>query len=386
MLTTVNREGDTPAYAAEVDGNLKWKKNTYALFTRLAGSRTGPVDERANGYSALAYFYKWSGWFGGQLYVDARSPEFEVNDLGYMNRNNWIQSGGHTYARIRNPWALARESMFNLNAWSHWNYDDRVNLRKGVNFNTWHQLKNYWFFQIGVSRDFEVLDDLETRGGPPIVRPARNWYWSNFRTDDRKLISFGLNTYGERATEGLSWVHRVAMTATIRPASNIEFQIGPSYRSESNFAQWVKNIDDGGDGQDDHYVFGELKSRVLDFTTRATVAFTTNLTLQLYIQPFVAVGDYSNFKELARAGSYEFRPYAELDENPDFSRRSLRGNVVLRWEYRPGSTLFLVWSQSRSASLDIGDPDFRPFEGVKESFTDEGENVFLIKTNYWLGM
>jgi hypothetical protein len=385
MLTAVNRESDTPAYVAEVDGNLKWKKNAYTLYTRLAGSRTGPLDERINGYSALAYFYKFSGWFGGQLYADARSPEFEVNDLGFMNRNNWIQSGGHAYARIRKPWALARQSMFNVNAWSHWNYDG-VNLVKGVNFNTWHDLKNYWFFQIGISREFETWSDLETRGGPLVIRPARFWYWSNFGTDDRKLISLHFNYFGTRADDAFVSVHSVSTTATIRPASNIEFQIGPSYRSEFNFAQWVKNVDDDEDGQDDHYVFGELKSRTLDFTTRATVAFTTNLTLQLYIQPFVAVGDYNNLKELARPKSYEFTPYAKLDENPDFSRRSLRGNVVLRWEYRPGSTLFLVWSQSRSASLDIGDPAFRPFEGVRESFTDEGENVFLIKTNYWLGM
>jgi hypothetical protein len=259
-------------------------------------------------------------------------------------------------------------------------------LRKGVNFNTWHKLKNYWFFQIGISRDFEAFDDLETRGGPLMTRPARIWYWSNLSTDDRKRISIWSNTYGERVAGGLSFERNFKIGVNIRPASNIQFEIGPSYGWSSAFAQWVKNVDDNADGTIDHYVFGELKGRVLDFTTRATVAFTTNLTLQLYIQPFVAVGDYSNFKELTRPESYEFSPYTRLDFNPDFSRRSLRGNMVLRWEYRPGSTLFLVWSQSRSASPDVDNPEFHPYDGVRKSFTDEGENIFLIKFNYWLGM
>jgi hypothetical protein len=159
----------------------------------------------------------------------------------------------------------------------------------------------------------------------------------------------------------------------------------------------VKNIEDE---EGKHYVFGELKSQVLDLTMRANVSFTPDLSFQLYIQPFLAVGDYSNFKELARPRSYEFKPYTNLDLNPDFSRRSLRSNAVLRcfsrrslrsnavlrWEYNPGSVLFLVWSQSRSAFLEMDSPSLRPYEDLKSSIIDEGENVFLVKLNYWLGL
>ena len=384
MLTAVNREGATPSYAAEVDGNLKWHDNAYGFFTRLAGSRSGSLDERSNGYEALAYLYKFSGWLGGQLYVDARSPEFEVNDLGFMNRADLVQSGGHVFAKIQEPWLLARESGFNVNTWSKWNYDG-VNLAKGINFNNWNVLKNNWFFMFGISGELETLDDVETRGGPLMVRPARIWYWSDVETDSRKLISFYFNTFGTQADEGFVSVREFRTNATIRPLSNIQITIGPSYRTEYNFAQWVENVE-GEDGQDDHYVFGELKSRVLDFTTRVNVSFTPDLSIQAYVQPFVAVGNYSNFKELARPESYEFTPYAGLDSNPDFSTRSLRGNVVLRWEYHPGSTLFLVWSQSRNAFFEIDDPPFEPLSNVKNSFTDEGTNTFLIKLNYWLGM
>lgn len=385
MVTAANREGLTPAYTAGVDGNLKWSQNTYSLFARLAGSRMGTKNDRANGYEALAYLSKLSGWIGGQLYVEARSKEFDINDLGFMNRASRTQLGAQISAQRYTPWALARRSGFNINVWSHWTYDG-INLVKGVDFHSWHDLKNYWWFHFGISREFESLDDLETRGGPPMVRLGRIGYWLNLATDNRKSISLWFLISGLRAGKGLLSSRNFMARGTIRLASNIQFEIGSSYRPGFNFAQWVTNIDNDGDRGDNHYVFGELKSRVLDVTTRANVAFTTNLTLQLYLQSFVAVGDFSNLKELARPASYEFTPYALLNLNPDFSRRELRGNLVLRWEYRPGSTLFLVWSQSRSTFLDFDNPSFHPFEGIRESFTDKGENVFLIKLNSWMGM
>jgi hypothetical protein len=144
----------------------------------------------------------------------------------------------------------------------------------------------------------------------------------------------------------------------------------------------VRNIEDA---EGKHYVFGKLDSQTLNLSTRLNVSFTPDLSFQLYMQPFVAVGDYSDFKELARPKSYDFTAYDSLDFNPDFSRRSLRGNAVLRWEYMPGSVLFLVWSQSRSAFLETDGPSLRR-EDLENTFTDEGQNVFLVKLSYWLGI
>jgi len=385
MLTAVNREKVNPSYAGEFDGNLKFGEKEYSLYTRLAGSQTGSLSDRKNGYEALAYFYKFSGTFGGQFFLDARSKDFEVNDLGFMSRANLIQSGMHLMVNIQKPWALARKSGFNFNAWSSWNYDSD-NLAKGINFNTWNELKNYWGVSCGVSREFEALDDMETRGGPLMVKPAHLWGWIEFGTDGRKLVSLHSHVFWKRTDDGRSKELGPGMGIDIRLASNVQFNIGTGYSINNSFAQWVTNVDDNGDGINDHYVFGELKSRVLDVNTRLNVSFTTNMSLQLYLQPFVAVGNYSNFKELARPSSYEFIPYNKLDYNPDFISRSLRGNVVFRWEYKPGSVLFLVWSQSRSASPEIDDPILRPYEDLKDSFTDKGENVFLIKLSYWLGI
>lgn len=382
MVTAVNRESVRPAYAAEVDGNLKWRDGKYSLSTRLAGSRTGSADDRKSGYEAVANLNYWSGWIGGMSNLSARSPGFDVNDLGFVNRADLIDWFGAVHAKRDKPWLLARKMDFWSCAGASWNYDG-VNLSRWINLFNATQLRNYWFFDLLVSRDFETLDDMGTRGGPLMLRPARTGYWVTVETDRRKPVSFHIHIPGGRTDGGFTSDCRFSVGTNIRPASNIQLSIGPSYRTEYNYAQWVKNIEDE---EGKHYVFGELKSQVLDLTMRANVSFTPDLSFQLYIQPFLVVGDYSDFKELARPRSYEFKPYTNLDFNPDFSRRSLRSNAVLRWEYNPGSVLFLVWSQSRSAFLEMDSPSLRPYEDLKSSITDEGENVFLIKLNYWLGL
>jgi hypothetical protein len=224
------------------------------------------------------------------------------------------------------------------------------------------------------------MDDLATRGGPVMVKPASTWFWGNLGTDSRKSVQVGFNVNGFRAEKGLSSSYRIGLWSTLRPASNVQIDLQPSYRTARDFAQWIKNENAGGV---DHYVFGELNSRVLDMTARATVSLTPDLSFQMYLQSFVAVGDYGTTRELAQPASYRFTPYA-LTDNPDFNRRSLRSNMVLRWEYRPGSTLFLVWAQSRSAFSS--DPTFRPFQSLSNSFTDSGQNIFQIKMNYWFNL
>ena len=158
----------------------------------------------------------------------------------------------------------------------------------------------------------------------------------------------------------------------------------PRYEHRVTDAQWVEAIT-GADGI--HYVYGELDSRTLDLTTRAELSFAPGLSLELYLQPFIAIGNFGEFKELNAPQSYDFSPYV-LNENRDFHRRSLKSNLVLRWEFSPGSALFVVWSQSRSASLDdptSDDLEFRPLSRVGSSFSDDGDNVLLIKASYWVG-
>ena len=139
--------------------------------------------------------------------------------------------------------------------------------------------------------------------------------------------------------------------------------------------------------EDDHFVFGELESRLFEVEVHSSVAFTPTLTLEFFMKPFVTTGDYRNIKELASPASYDFIPYEDLEDNPDFSSRSLRSTLVLRWEYRPGSTLFAVWQQNRSWEHDGPlNPDLAPLGGLRSTFVDDGDNIFLVKLNRWFGL
>ncbi len=381
MITAVNRESDVPAYTAEVDGNLKWRDGKYSLSTRLAGSHTGPADDRKSGYEAVANFHRSAGWIGGGLNLNVRSPGFDVNDLGFVNRPNKIDSFGFIHADIDRSWLFVRKMGFWTCNWTNWNYDG-VDLGKGLNLYNWIETKNRWFLDWCISKGFQALNDTETRGGPLMLQLSSVSYFATVGTDGSKPVSLGFHASGTMSDKRLSYCHSLSLGLGIRPASYIQVHIGTSYGIGYNYAQWVSNVEDA---EGKHYVFGKLDSRTLDLSTRLNVSFTPDLSLQLYMQPFVAVGDYSDFKELARPKSYEFTTYDRLDFNPDFSRRSLRGNAVLRWEYMPGSVLFLVWSQSRSAFLETDGPSLRR-EDLENTFTDEGQNVFLVKLSYWLGI
>ncbi len=166
-----------------------------------------------------------------------------------------------------------------------------------------------------------------------------------------------------------------------RAGDRLSVRMGPEFRWNEDNGQWLANLDEDGDWAPDRFIYGELESRVLEWATRFDLLFSPDASLQLYMQPFVATGDYGAIKELTAPKSYRFSPYEEYRSNPDFRRRSLRSNLVFRWEYAPGSTLFLVWAQSRSAFDD--DPRLGAGD-LAASFSDDGDNIWLAKVNYWL--
>jgi len=244
-------------------------------------------------------------------------------------------------------------------------------------------LRNYWRIRGGSIRRFETQDDLDTWGGPPIQRWASTYAWIRLTGDNRKPVSRDFRFNWERDEAGSTW-RSAYLGMDLRPSTRVELSLQPQYTWNDDDAQGVANVNDNGDGIQDHFVYGELKSRVFDVIGCCNWVFTPDLTLQLYLQPFVAVGDYGHFKELVRPKGYEFAAYEGLSANPDFRWRSLRSNLLLRWEYEPGSTLFLVWSQSRQDRAQ--EPELRAWSNLRKSSADEGANIFLVKLNYWLNI
>ncbi len=383
IATVLDRRVGEDAYAGGMDWNLKWRKSAYEFWGQAAFSRAADEDgKQQRGLANIMVLGKRSGWLRGELWWEAFSKGFEINDLGFQWRNNFYQSWLWLQARKDKPWGIFRNSVLEGGRWDMANLDG-ISLDRGLFAETRNQFRNYWSVEVEVFHRFRTWDDLDTRGGPLIAEPARSGFQVEVISDDRKALSAFFDGEWGSDSAGGNW-SELGAGLTLRPSSRLELTWRPGYNRFFNKAQWLENEDADSDGEDDRFVYGELRSRTLDLTTRASLIFSRDLSLEFYLQPFISSGDYRNFKELARPKSYAFIPHAAPEDNPDFRQRSLQSNAVLRWEYRPGSTLYLVWSQARDHETEV--PRFRPWGDLSRSFTDQGSNIFLLKLNYWLSL
>ena len=389
ITTAVNRQTSNAAYVGGLDWDLRFAKERYKISGLVAASQAGKSETRKSGYFAHIEFDKQGGWWRLDTDFNVRSPNLDINDIGYTQRGDMMRWFYDLMFKKEQPFSIFREVTLGFYGWREWNYDG-VSIGRYSEIWTDGKLKNYWEYDLWVGRNLESFRDEDVRrGGTLIKNPAGWWIFTQLRTDSRKMVQLELNPIFAWDDDNKSSEKEVSLRLNIRPMSNIELSIGPMYRYRVYDAQWVELVEENINGQiKNHYVYGELVAQTLDFTTRANISFTPTLSLQFYVQPFITIGAYSNFKELVEPKTYQFKPYP-LKRNPDFHMRSLRGNTVLRWEFRPGSTLFLVWSQSREIALeDVGEAEleFRPVHRLRSSFTDPGRNIFLIKCRYWFGI
>jgi len=384
FASAVHRRGAEAAYVGAADWDLKFREDTHSLSGTLVGSRTGEDGHRSSGYIAHLEYAKRGGWLDMDTGFAGLSPGVSINDLGYLRRGNLVQAWGGFRPYRHAPLGPFLRFHGGLSANFGWNYDG-LRLESGLSTNFWGDLRNFWRVHLHLGREFAAMDDDDVRRGGPIVkRLAENWVHMQVETDARRSLSFSFRPEYRRHEGGRSHMRGFRLELHWRPLPSVWFSVGPRYSNRVTDAQWVDAVEAA---QNVHYVYGELESRTLDLTTRARMSFTPDLSLELFLQPFIAVGDYRNFKELTTPETYTFRPYA-LNENRDFHRRSLKSNLVFRWEFLPGSTLFVVWAQSRSVSLEDPTADdlrFRPFSRLRSSFSDDGGNVFLSKVSFWFG-
>ena len=210
-------------------------------------------------------------------------------------------------------------------------------------------------------------------------------------TDYRKPVSFNMhNSYGEDAVGG--WMKHACGGINVRPNGAVSMSIHPSWNYSRSMSFYVTRVADPTATATfgTRYVNAELVRTSLAATVRVDVALSPDLSIQLYAQPFVSKGTYSDVRELedARSASYDdrYRPYDNADVTADpggFNVKQFRSNVVLRWEYLPGSTVFLVWNQGRH-STDTLEGDRSITGDFRELFGLRADNSFLIKASYWI--
>lgn len=379
IVTGVSREKSDDAYTGGVDYNLRWDQNRAVFNGHWAATRAPGDDGVRTGGGGIANFNftrkHWNTW----AHYDHFGRNFRVSDLGFFrgrtDRN--LVDGGFNLQEP-DPGKILRSYGGNLCGGQGWN-DERLIFDRWLCTNGYLTFLNFWRMNGGATRRFRTLDDIDTRGGPPIVNPGGVFYYFFVNSDSRKSwrIEFGSN--GKQGSQG-DRERAFNASLTLQPSGRLQLSTSARYIKGTDIAQWIKNSDTDADGVTD-YVYGTLRRNVVDITFRSTYSIHRDLTLQAYLQPFVAVGDYEHIRRLARPRSFEFEPTV-IDSDPDFNRKSLRGNVVLRWEYVRGSTLFVVWDLSQEDTSRPG--VFSLGRDLGDTFGAAARHVLMAKVTYWL--
>ena len=375
--TSVIRERDLDAFTGGPDYNLRWGKNRYNVNGHWLATRA-PIDGvMRTGFGGLTNFSYDTKHVNVWAHIDHFGRHFRNSDLGFLSsRTNKNDVSGSVGLSQPDPWGPFRNVNGSAGFGQQWTGEGLVFGREAYgNLNA--TFKNYWYLGGGYSHEFTRLDDLDTRGGPPILRPASNRYNVGVWTDGRKRWGGNISFNTRRDVEG-SWQRSIGSSFRIQPSDRLQANVSANYTFARDTAQWVKNVDLDGDGETDH-IYGRLRRNVVSLTSRATYSFDRDLTLEAYLQPFVAAGDYSDIRRLALPRSFIFES-ASIENDPDFNNKSLRGTIVLRWEYLRGSTLFLVWNMATS---DPTRDEFSPLRDLRAGFSSPGTHVFVAKLTYW---
>lgn len=335
-----------------------------------------------------------------------RSPGFEINDLGFMRRADEINQFGWMGYTRRNPTWIFNNWSLNANEWVDWDFGGNL-LCKAINMNTNGQLRSQHHFWGGVTRTFDYVSNDALRGGPSSRWPGTTHIDSGFNTDQRDSWQINAGGWIEWGDEDSHEVWSLWSTFVVRPNDSMRVSFNPRYRRKLNATQYVGTV---SNGLEDRFLFGHLDQRTLELTFRVDWCLVPNLTLQYYGSPYLSSGRYREFKRITDPRADHYRDRFEVigvdqmtatdagydfDEDldgtvdyaldqPDFSRRFFNSNLVMRWEYSPGSTLFMVWSQSRFDSEAMG--SFDPHDDLDTLFATRPHDVFLVKFNRWFSL
>jgi len=406
-------EFDLSTYFSRVEGSPEAIKNTQeswihnfqrpdASYLKLDTTRTSLMGQ--GGKIVL-------GKNGGKLKFIAatawKSPGLELNDVGYMRQADDILEVVWVGYRIYEPFSIFRYLNLNFNQWTEWNFGGE-STGPGGNINVNTQLKNYWYVNFGTNVNGKGLSITELRGGPALKYSGSKNAWVGVGTNDQKRLTaeagFSVQ-HGNVKNSKQSYSTEVGFG--YRPSKNLKITLSPAFSSNNDELQYVTQQDYSNKTD---YIFARIHQKTLSASLRINYIITPNLSIQYWGQPFIATGKYSEFKRItnSRADKYTDRfallggnelSYNVADEiynisdqtgnplytfdQPDFNVKEFLSNMVVRWEYLPGSTIYLVWSQNRNQS--VADGNFNMHNDLKTLFDNKPYNVFLLKMSFRLG-
>ena len=362
------------------------------LRTTLSGTKSGLMVEKRNGRHWL--------W---QMATQIETPEFEPSDLGRLTSTDAIVGNARIEYRDTVPRPWWRNYSIELGSRNEWSFGgDRQVASLDANAEvTW---PNFWTTQSRTQWRFRTQDARLTRGGPLMETP-RGWGTSleMATSEAAQTRAGGEVSYGRDEDGGNDF--QVDAGFDLRPAPQWSLSIRPAYQRQVNTQQYVTTRDGGSASTfGSRYIFARIDRTTYSVQARLSYTFKPDLTLDLYAEPFAASGRYDDFGELAAARTRLLRRYGAggttLDllpdgarrvtdgattfslANRDFNVRSFRSNLVLKWEWRPGSTLYLVWQQDRSEEKALS--TVASLGDLFASPAAPGDNFFIVKASVWI--
>jgi hypothetical protein len=366
------------------------------------------VDEQAtslSGWAGRVYVNKQKGNIVFNAGLGAMSPGFEANDLGYHTRgdiiNGHVQAGYQTF----HPGPIFRRWVATLAYFRSYDFGGH-RIGEYLYADGEVQFLNYWTYGLHLEYEPPKYSHYLTRGGPMAYYPAGETVRFNIASDSRRAFILTANGYiRTHPSGGYNW--SIGASLLWKPRPNVSLSVSPSYAFRYSQGEWVTKVTDDlmTATLGTRYVFADIHQKTLPVEIRLDWTFTPTLSLQAYLQPYIGTGDYKLFKELRAVRTFDFNFFGTGDStisyddsvytvdpdgpgpaapfsfrNPDFSLKSMRGTVVFRWEFRPGSMLYLVWTQKRADYSEPGDFEFG--RDLGDLFRAPGENIFLFKVSY----
>ena len=444
MFTAVNRSINDShldflhksAYTGGIDFVHKWNNKNWMIdaglfFSQVKGSEEAITNtqesyirnfQRAdadylnydpNRTSLAGHGGKFTiGKLGGNLkfagIVSWKSPGLELNDIGFAQQvDNVLQVLWAGY-RIYEPFSIFREINLNINQYNVWDFGGNLTTA-GVNLNGFTQLTNFWNAFAGFNFSGEQQFNSALRGGPALLVPGyKNASFGMFSNQQKKLtLEFRVSQYFSNEKD-FRRIGNYNLSIGYRPLKTLRIDLSPGLSTYNDNLQYVSQ---SSFGDNTRYIFAHINRKTLNMSVRINFNISPDFSIQYWGQPFIATGEYSEFKYITDSkaeelsGRYQnysanqisYNPASEafyVDDNsnnsvdysfgnPDFNVKEFLSNLVLRWEYRPGSTFYLVWSQNRSGYINDG--SFELARDVKSLFNEKANNIFLMKFSYRFG-
>jgi len=432
---TLNNQMHRNAFSGGIDftqffANREWSFNVNAAISHVSGSQAAILQTQ---HSSARLFQRPDAQHvqvdpsrtsltgsGGRMQITRmggghwsymaallwKSPEFEINDIGYMREADQLLSLLFAGYNQWNPRGIYRSYNINLSTYSLWNFDgDRI--ATGGNFNSSMQFKNFWSAFAGMELQSNVVSVAHLRGGPAMLLPGSISGWAGFATDSRRRLTGRFHASFRESGYGFQQNIRLSPSVTYKPLDNLTFSFQPSYTRQIIDLQYIRQASFNNEPR---YIFGNIEQQVINFSFRVNYTLLPGLTIQYWGQPFIAAGEFSQFKHITNPMAREYRQRFHtfepnqiafhngnylIDENrdgttdysirnPDFLMREFLSNLVLQWEYSPGSSFYMVWSQSRQ-SMD-SNATIQYFNEMDNLFNLKASNIFLAKLTYRIGV